>query len=461
MKYLVISLAIIIFSGRLLADETGGKVYFGIKGGNATYSGDIDDMQFASYYDFNTGYWFTDHIGIGFNYGKGFLHAAKDQNGNELYFKTWIWNYSFLLKFKILPRSPLNPYITAGYSMIDFNPKGRDGYRLPNRAAEKYEKNSYAIPMGIGLTYFLAEFLALDFEAIYHYSGTDYIDDLKKGSKHDGWTTAAIGLSLYFGKPKDTDGDGIIDKNDLDPLHAEDFDGFQDSDGMPEPDNDKDGVIDLLDKAPLDPEDRDGFKDKDGIPDPDNDADGITDENDNCPGTDENLNTKEDMDGFEDSDGCPDPDNDGDGIPDDDDECPNDAEVVNGYDDDDGCPDKKPEIAVEKGKAIVLEGVNFASGSANLSETSLVILEKVFNTLNENPEIEVEIRGYTDNIGNYENNVGLSQRRADSVKQYLTQKGIQGSRIITKGFGPADPIAPNDTREGRGKNRRIEFFRIR
>ncbi len=143
------------------------------------------------------------------------------------------------------------------------------------------------------------------------------------------------------------------------------------------------------------------------------------------------------------------------------DKCPNEPETVNGYEDNDGCPDKKPEIAVEKGKAIILEGVKFASGSARLTPQSKIILDKVVRTLQEYPEIQVEIRGYTDNTGSLAGNMRLSQKRAEAVRAYLIEKGIDGSRIKAKGYGPQNPIADNKTAEGRAKNRRIEFFRIK
>ncbi len=126
-----------------------------------------------------------------------------------------------------------------------------------------------------------------------------------------------------------------------------------------------------------------------------------------------------------------------------------------------GVPIKKPEIAVEKGKSIILEGVYFNTGSAALNPNSMTILDKVVRTMKENPEIEVEIRGYTDNTGSYNRNVELSKQRAESVKLYLMNKGIDAARIRTRGFGPEDPIAPNTTAEGRARNRRIEFFRLK
>ena len=98
----------------------------------------------------------------------------------------------------------------------------------------------------------------------------------------------------------DSDGDGMPDFRDACATQAEDFDGFEDEDGCPDPDNDGDGIPDESDGAPELAEDFDGFEDGDGVPDLDNDGDGIVDERDMCP------NEREDLDGFEDGDGCPD-----------------------------------------------------------------------------------------------------------------------------------------------------------
>lgn len=462
MRTLFLSLAFLLFcTGNLLADDTSGKLGIGVRGGITGYSGDISGINFASYYDVNIDIWYHKYLGLNVTYGKGFLSAEEKSDLIDRYFKTWIWNYTFLMKVKLMPSSRFNPYLGAGYSIIDINPKRRDGERLPNRVQELYDKINWAVPLALGFSYHLNENIAFNLDGIYHYSGTDYLDDLKEGSLNDSWTTITAGITLFFGKPKDSDNDGIIDKKDRDPLRPEDFDNFEDYDGRPDPDNDRDGIPDISDGAPLDPEDKDNYRDGDGIPDPDNDDDGAPDEQDDCPGTDENLDTREDRDNFEDDDGCPDPDNDGDGIPDQEDECPDEAETANGYEDLDGCPDVKPEVAVEKGQSLVLEGVTFGSGSTQLTTESLSILDKVVRTLQSNPHIEIEIRGYTDNTGRYETNMKLSQGRADSVRDYLIRNGISGDRIKTKGFGPADPIAPNTTREGRSKNRRIEFLRIK
>jgi outer membrane protein OmpA-like peptidoglycan-associated protein len=122
---------------------------------------------------------------------------------------------------------------------------------------------------------------------------------------------------------------------------------------------------------------------------------------------------------------------------------------------------KKPALEVEVGKAIVLEGVVFKTGSAVIEPASEEILGKAYNTLNENQGLQVEIRGYTDNVGNRKSNLRLSQRRADAVKAWLVKQGIAADRIGAKGYGPDNPVASNKTADGRQKNRRIEFFRTR
>jgi outer membrane protein OmpA-like peptidoglycan-associated protein len=122
---------------------------------------------------------------------------------------------------------------------------------------------------------------------------------------------------------------------------------------------------------------------------------------------------------------------------------------------------KKPQLQVEVGKAMVLEGIVFKTGSAVVEPASEEILTQAFNTLDQNKDVQVEIRGYTDNVGNRKSNLRLSQRRADSVKAWLVAKGISADRIGAKGYGPDSPIADNKTKDGRQKNRRIEFFRTK
>jgi outer membrane protein OmpA-like peptidoglycan-associated protein len=284
--------------------------------------------------------------------------------------------------------------------------------------------------------------------------------------------------------PRDSDKDGVKDDDDACPDTAEDFDGFEDEDGCPDTDNDGDGIPDAQDGCPDLPEDRDGFEDDDGCPDLDNDQDGIPDADDRCPDEPEDFDgdqdtdgcpdlvkdsdndgipddidrcplQPEDIDGFQDDDGCPDLDNDLDGIPDEVDNCPSSPETFNGFQDEDGCPDEKP---IEE--KFVLRGVNFESGSAALTPDSYVILDEVVRSLQAYPEVRVEIRGHTDSQGPASFNLELSQRRADSVRQYLINAGTDPSRLVAIGVGEEEPIASNATPEGRLQNRRIEFRRL-
>jgi outer membrane protein OmpA-like peptidoglycan-associated protein len=136
------------------------------------------------------------------------------------------------------------------------------------------------------------------------------------------------------------------------------------------------------------------------------------------------------------------------------DKCPNEPETFNGYQDEDGCPDEKP-----KEEKVILEGVNFKPGSAELIMESYAALDKVAQSLLGHPEIVVEIHGYTDSIGDRAFNKRLSQRRAEAVLNYLVSKGLSPARLKAIGFGEENPIADNRSPEGRAKNRRVELLR--
>lgn len=108
---------------------------------------------------------------------------------------------------------------------------------------------------------------------------------------------------------------------------------------------------------------------------------------------------------------------------------------------------------------IVLPGVNFATGTATLTQSSRYILDEVAATLNENPNIRVEVAGHTDNTGGRALNERLSLQRAESVKNYLVSKGVSADRMTTAGYAWDRPVAPNTTRAGRALNRRTELVR--
>jgi hypothetical protein len=215
-----------------------------------------------------------------------------------------------------------------------------------------------------------------------------------------------------------------------------------------EGDSDLDGIPDRADKCPSQPEDFDGYQDTDGCPDADNDGDGVLDVNDDCPAR------AEDFDGFNDQDGCPDVDNDGDGILDADDKCPSAAEDFNGYQDADGCPDGGAGLPCE----FPLVYIHFKYDSADFSYADPIpVLDQIAETLKASPGTKVTIVGHTDGHGSDEYNMKLSLRRAEAVRDYLVKKGVASNQMMVDGKGKREPIASNDTDEGRAKNRRIEF----
>jgi outer membrane protein OmpA-like peptidoglycan-associated protein len=261
----------------------------------------------------------------------------------------------------------------------------------------------------------------------------------------------------------DNDRDGILDVDDECPNDPEDKDGFEDEDGCPEGnefDRDGDGILDKDDECPDDPEDKDGFEDEDGCPDIDNDQDGILDVDDLCP------DDPEDADGFEDKDGCPDPDNDSDRILDADDECPRidgetqeeTAETYNGNEDDDGCPDRG-RVVVTDTKIEILDKIYFEYNKATIKSQSFPILDAIVATLEGNPDIAlIEIQGHTDERGSDSYNLDLSDRRAASVRTYLTDRGISGDRIQSQGYGETQPLEARSNEAAWAKNRRVEFL---
>ena len=188
---------------------------------------------------------------------------------------------------------------------------------------------------------------------------------------------------------------------------------------------------------------------RDGCPEEDKDNDGIADDQDKCP------DEPEDKDKFEDEDGCPDPDNDKDGVLDEKDKCPTEAETKNGYQDDDGCPDEVP-APVKKFTGVV-KGINFRRNSADIKASSFPLLKEAVSVFKEYPALRVEISGHTSNEGKRDFNMKLSRKRAEAVKLFLVSAGIDENRIGTVGYGPDKPIADNETKDGKEKNRRIEF----
>jgi OOP family OmpA-OmpF porin len=214
-------------------------------------------------------------------------------------------------------------------------------------------------------------------------------------------------------------------------------------------DRDGDGIPNDLDGCPDEPETVNGYQDTDGCPDKDTDGDGIFDDLDAC------VNDPETVNGFEDEDGCPEPDTDNDGFFDKQDSCPTEPESDNGYKDADGCPDEVPEEVARFTGAI--EGITFDNDKDTIRKSSKKSLDAAVKVLTDHTEIRIEISGHTDIKGDRDHNLDLSRRRAESVKKYLVEHGIDETRITTVGHGPDKPVDTNDTEKGRANNRRIEF----
>jgi len=245
-----------------------------------------------------------------------------------------------------------------------------------------------------------------------------------------------------IGCPLDTDGDGVPDYLDKCPDTPKEAKGMVDKNGCLL-DSDGDGVPDYLDLCPNTPPEAKGFVDKNGCM-LDTDGDGVPDYLDKCPDTPIEARGKVD------ENGCP-RDTDGDGIPDYLDKCP----TIAGVAENSGCPGIKKEVRTLFKKA--LQGIQFETGKDKIKPKSYPILNQIATVLSANPTYLIEICGHTDNVGNSKSNQLLSQNRAESVRKYLINKGIDQKRMKATGYGDMRPVSTNDTPVGRSLNRRVEF----
>jgi OOP family OmpA-OmpF porin len=108
-------------------------------------------------------------------------------------------------------------------------------------------------------------------------------------------------------------------------------------------------------------------------------------------------------------------------------------------------------------KKIVLRGVHFDFDKASIRPDAAGILREAASILKENPTVKVSVEGHTDAVGSDEYNLKLSLRRANAVKEFLGREGVDASRLSTRGFGESQPVASNDTEDGRAQNRRVEL----
>ena len=421
--------------------------------------GTRNDSAFRAWSGIKFGYDLNPHFSAEIRGGWGYtVIRDKDQTieilrfliaDEDLPFKTTILPVEMAVRYNLDNKSHVIPYLEGGMGAFIWN--------VTNTfTSERMTSGTnFTANIGAGIEFELSRTVGLQLGVNYLRLFNQDSDMSGMGDICESKIDLRIGVNFRFASRKDSDNDGILDRVDLAPFEAEDFDGFEDDDGRPEWDNDLDGIADNLDLAPLQAEDFDGFQDDDGIPDIDNDGDGILDKFDASP------NEAEDFDGYKDGDGIPDLDNDGDGIPDEEDKAPNRPETYNDYQDNDGIPDIKPEIIFKKKTAVILEGVTFLPGKSTLTSMAKVVLGKVAKTMLADPIMNLEISGHTDNIGSRKSNQQLSLLRVKAVKQYLTDLGVAKDRLKAIGLGPDYPIDTNETEIGRAKNRRIEFYRTR
>lgn len=265
------------------------------------------------------------------------------------------------------------------------------------------------------------------------------------------------GVWAFLGCP-DTDGDGIADSEDACPTVAgvaalngcpdKDGDGITDAeDACPDnagpkenqgcPDKDGDGLFDFIDDCP----EIAGPKENQGCPWPDSDADGLLDKDDECPN----------LAGPIENQGCPYKDSDNDGLLDKDDDCPN----TPGPKSNKGCPVIEQEV-IEVLKT-AFDNLEFETNKDIIFESSKPSLTELAVVLKKKTTWKLEIAGHTDNVGDDNLNLVLSKKRAEALKAYLISEGVEETRLITRYFGETQPLASNDTPEGRQKNRRVEM----
>jgi OmpA-OmpF porin, OOP family len=343
----------------------------------------------------------------------------------------------------IFPFSP-SGMLAQAYLLADLHKgQGEDHPTTPNSLNFSYQTTVF--DTGIGYVLPLQQWvwgydMALRTEARYRYDA------------HTRTSAGAGGKKDFY--------DGVINVGLIIPLGKLPVQAAEQSVEVVQPaDADGDGVPDDRDQCPDTPA---GTTVNEQGCEGDTDADGVIDRLDSCPDTPAGTAVNEQ--------GCPAiGDKDGDGVPDDKDQCPDSA--AGSTVDENGCEPKPAESGCRApapgepinlegcatGESVVLKGVNFEVNSARLTANAKVILNQVADSLSANPALKVEIGGHTDSQGSDAFNQKLSERRANSVKDYLVARGIDSGRLSTKGYGESQPVDTNETPEGRELNRRVEM----
>ncbi len=469
-----------------LCQSSDRKWSLGLHGGATQYNGDMGQ-----------GFYKTDQPFFGFgglsvsrylgNYADvqilGTTGEAGYKEDNLSNFRVKMTTGSLNLRlYGTKPESAVRPFLFAGVGLLVWD---RNIWATNTDQTEK--RYDYALPsFGGGFSFKLSEAVNFQIQETFMLSSKDDIDR-QVNKNNDGFLFHSIGLCFNMGSSKDSDGDGIADKKDICPQTPR---GVKvDAQGCPL-DTDNDGVADYLDDCPqvyglaqykgCPDSDGDGIVDKnDACPTvrglaqfngcPDTDGDGVTDADDKCPDTKMGYKVDKagcpfdnDGDGLvNEEDQCPDvpgiialkgcPDSDGDGVADNEDRCP----TVRGTIANKGCPEMEKEDV--KKITQIASSIYFESNSDKLKPVSLPQLDALAEIMKKYDAANLSIEGHTDSNGDDAYNLSLSQKRCETVKNYLMSKGIFESRLSATGYGETKPIADNKTPEGRAKNRRVEL----
>lgn len=479
MRKLLTFLLLVAALSSLSGQDADNKWALGLLVGKTEYQGDLGNgiFKFKPFYGLG-GVSLHRYLNPSFEFGVLGEVGNYGFSNKTLSFQARKTDLNALLKYKfnngyMLPEdSRVAPFITAGV--------GFAGFGGTNTVAGELDA---VIPLGGGIKVDLKPGVALQYQLLYNLTNGDN-RDLVTDDRDDKFVTHSLGVILTLGSNKDTDKDGVPDRSDKCPSTPAGI--AVNADGCPV-DSDNDGIADYLDKCPsiagvmplggCPDMDGDGIRDSDdNCPDikgiaalngcPDRDGDGIKDSEDNCPDVkgEQRFNGCPDRDGdgiMDSEDRCPDakgskelkgcPDSDSDGVADLDDRCP----LVSGIIENKGCPEIKEETIKVFEKA--LTGITFETGKDVIRKSSFPILDEVVAIMKENPAYILDINGHTDAVGDDAKNLDLSQRRADAVKKYLSDKGVDSSRMAAKGFGETMPVADNNSNSGKAKNRRVEF----